>query len=283
MKTCDEMARDVLARIHAYEAQEPQRRKKRRMKTAVALSLVGVLLCAAAAVYTTPAFAVPKLFSRNTGAAFADLAPFDVSWAVSGNGQVNTATFTGTVERIRRYYVFTKDAQGGLTEPDEQTLLDVTVTGSWSDRLAPGDRVTVWYPLALPAENAWTEDAPEWTFQKGKEYLFACCRVIGDEAYAAYKDSQVPGGLWRNAPLLDKADVELGALFYFAFPVENDAVFIYRGYFENDPDALAQALPPERIETDSFHLLQLQNRVVLAYDRAAFRSLFARLLKEYGE
>ena len=282
MKTCEEMTRDVLARVHAYEAQAPVRRKKRLLMAAVALSLACVLLCATGILYTRPGFAVPQLGSPHTGNAQGMLVPFDVSWAVSGNGKVNTATFTGTVRRIRRYYVFTKGADGRLREPDEQTLIDVTVTGSCADRFVPGDTVTVWYPLALPGKDGWTEDSPEWIFEEGGEYLFACCMVIGDESYAAYKDSIIPGGLWRNAPLLDKADVELGALFYFAFPVENDTVFIYSGYFENDPDALAQAIPPEQIETDSFHPLSLQNRVVLAYDRATFTRLFADLLAEYG-
>lgn len=278
MKTCDEMTRDVLARVHAYEAQEPLRRKKRLLKTAIAVSLVCALLCTVGISRRLPGFAIPKLLSRSHGSVQALLRPFDVAWAISGNGQVHTATFTGTVTRIRRYDVFMKNADGRLEEPDEQTLLDVAVTESWSDRFAPGDSVTVWYPLALPGEGGWTEDAPDWGFREGNEYLFACCRVIGDEAYAAYQDSQVPGGLWRNAPLMDRADVELGALFYFAFPVEDDTVYIYRGYFENDPAALAQAIPPEQAVTAASSI----RRAVLAYDRAAFHRLFTELLDAFG-
>ena len=282
MKTCDEMTRDVLARVHAYEAQEPQRRKKRLLKRLIALATAGVLLCAVGIWYVLPGVAVPQLGSPRTGNTQGMLVPFELSWAISRNGQVRTATFTGTVDRIRPYLVFPKGADGTLTGPYEQTLIDVTVTGSCTDRFAPGDTVTVWYPLALPGKDGWTEDAPEWVFQKEKEYLFACCMVIGDESYAAYKDSLITGGLWRNAPLMERADVELGALFYFAFPVENDTVFIYRGYFENDPNALAQALPPEQIETDSFHSLQLQNRVILAYDRATFTRLMTELNEAYS-
>ena len=281
MKTCDEMTRDVLARVRTYEAQAPVRRKRRLLKAAISLSLAVVLLCAAGVFRWLPGFAVPKLIPAGSGSAHALLRPFDVSWAVSGNGQVHTATFTGTVTRIRRYVVFMKDADGRLDEPDEQTLIDVTVTGSCSDLYAPGDRVTVWYPMALPKEDeAWLEDAPDWVFQKDGEYLFACCRVIGDEAYAAYKDSQIPDGLWRNAPLMNKADVEMGALFYFGFPVENDTVFIYRGYFENDPAALALALPPEVIETAVYHP---QNRVMLAYDRAVFTELMQDLIGSFNK
>lgn len=305
MKTCEEMTRNVLERVHAYEAQEPLRRKKRVLKRLIALAAVAVVLCACGIWYAMPVKMVPQLPSlRQWSAAHGDtilsriisvlpssrpaetfgmLAPFDLEAAVSGHGgRLHTATLTGTVDRIRCFQVYMKNGLGEETGPFDETLIDVTVTECFDGGYAAGESVTLLYPYRISDAGGWVEDSPDWTLQAGREYLFAC-GWKPDDAYFAYGDEVNPGNRDRQDPLREKADVILGTAFYYLFPVENDTVFIFRGYFENDPDALAQALPPEQIETVSFHPLDLRSRIVLAYDRATFRQLFNDLLATYRQ
>ena len=302
MKTCDEMTRDVMERVHDYEAQEPQRRKKRLRKRLLALAAVAVVFCACGIWYAMPVNVIPRLPSPGQwGAAHGDtvfsrivsvlpssrpaetsemLAPFDLEAAVTGQGgRLHTATLTGTVDRIRCYQVYMKNAWGEETGPFDRTLIDVTVTECFDGGYAPGDTLTVLYPYRI-SDGAY--DDPEWTLREGGEYLFACGWKL-DDAYFAYGDEVTPGNWDRQDPLREQADVILGTAFYYLFPVENDTVFIYRGYFENDPAAMAQALPPEEIETVSFHPLDLRNRVVLAYDRAVFTELMQDLIGSFHQ
>ena len=305
MKTCEEMTRDVLARVHAYEAREPLRRKKRIRRRLTALVMAAVVFGGCGVWYAMPVKVIPRFPSlRQWSAAHGDtvlsrivsalpssrqtktfgmLAPFDLEAAVTGHGgRLHTATLTGTVDRIRCYQVYMKNELGEETGPFDEALIDVTVTECFDGGYAPGDTLTVLYPYRLPDAGGWVEDAPDWTLQVGAEYLFACGWKL-DDAYFDYCERQNPGGGARNDPLLQKADVILGAAFYYLFPVENDAVFIYRGYFENDPDVLAEAMPPEDVVPRCSQPPQRQSRAVLAYDRETFRRLFTELLKEFGE
>lgn len=278
MKTCDEMTRDVLARVRAYEAQEPLRRKKRLLKRLIVLMMAGVLLCACGIWYAMPVKMIPKVFPSSSPVFHAQRSVFDLSDILSGcNGQINTIVFVGIIKTIRTYDISWKNDLSEEEGPFEESLLTVEITRTYGTHLPKDKTITILYPYPLA-----TEEADAATLMEGQEYVFTNCWNI-DEAYAAYCNKLDPSGSWGKDPMLSKADVVSGAVWCSIYPIENETVLIYRDYFADMPDVIAQAQPAREIQSTAMPRLSEAHKdaiIALRYD--VFENAFIQLLEKYS-
>ncbi len=278
MKTCDEMTRDVLARVRAYEAQAPARRKKRLLKRLIALASVAVVLCACGVWYAMPVKMIPKVFPSSSPVFHAQRSIFDLNDILSGrSGEINTSVFAGMIKTIRTYDVSWKNDLSEEEGPFEESLLTVEITRTYGTHLPKDDTVTVLYAYPLAAQEA---DAA--ALMEGQEYVFTNCWNI-DEAYAAYCSKQDPSGSWKKDPMLSKADVVSGAVWCSIYPIENETVLIYHDYFAEMPDVIAQAQPARDIKSTAMpRLNETHEDVIIALRYDVFENAFIRLLERYG-
>ena len=139
-------------------------------------------------------------------------------------GQYNNCRFRGVIERIDRYQVSWKTADGEESGPYPRAILKVRVTQNY--RNLPGrEYVNVLYVYDPDAESPVT-------VRTGQEYLFMDCRLI-DEDYMEKAAAVLPDFVYHD-DTLRMADVVAGPAKYTFLPVDGENCTVYREYFSEE-------------------------------------------------
>ena len=84
--------------------------------------------------------------------------------------------------------------------------------------------------------------------------------------------------------MLSKADAVSGGIWCSIYPIENETVLVYREYFADMPDVLAQAQPINEIKSTSMpHVSEAHNDAIVALRYSVFEKAFIQLLERYSQ
>ncbi len=251
------------------------------MKKILLFCSVLILLFSSLGVWymTAPQKMLPKVSHFSNTVSHGQRTPFDLQNILTGhNGEINTIVLAGKIKRIHTYDVSWKNELSEEEGPFEESLLTVEITKVFGNHQYKSGTINILYPYPLAIEEA---DAA--TLNEGQEYVFTNCWSI-DDAYSAYCDKQDPAGNWEKDPMLSKADAVSGAVWCSIYPIENETVFIYRDYFADMPDVLAQAQPASEIKSRSMpNLSEAHNDTIIALQYDVFENAFIQLLERYNQ
>lgn len=167
--------------------------------------------------------------TENGAVATSSEKPFNLNYIILGYstlmGEFNNCRFRGVIERIDRYQVSWKTADGEESGPYPRAILKVRVTQNY--RNLPGrEYVNILYVYDPDEQNAPV------TVRTGQEYLFVDCRLI-DEDYMEKAAAVLPDFV-KNDDTLLMADVIAGPAKYTFIPVDGENCTVYREYFSEE-------------------------------------------------
>lgn len=166
--------------------------------------------------------------TENGAVAISSEKPFNLNHIILGYstlmGQFNNCRFRGVIERIDRYQVSWKTADGEESGPYPRAILKVRVTQNY--RNLPGrEYVNILYVYDPDAESPVA-------IEPGREYMFLDCRLI-DKAYMEKAAAVLPDFVYNDDTLL-MADVVAGPAKYTFLPIDGENCTVYREYFSEE-------------------------------------------------
>ena len=205
-------------------------------------------------------------------------APFDLHNILTGRDhQVDFICFLGTIKDMKEYSVSWIDDNGERWDDYSESLLTVEIEKIYagSDPTDSGE-ITILYPYSL----SMTEDDSV-SLKTGTTYVFTDCWVINDRYYE-YGAVQHPSMIWKNDPMLKRADAITSAAWSMICPVEHGNVFVYHEYIAEDSSAYSKILPPGAVKTDLLTSPYALNGDYVAMKLEDFEEYYISLLDEAG-
>lgn len=158
-------------------------------------------------------------------------APFDLNAAMTGKNSegftFNTCSFRGKITDMREFELSWTDEKGEEWGPFSRSILEVEVIGR-----SPVQTETV---RVLYARSLSSLEKDSVKIEKGGEYVFVNCWLI-DARYNDYnkEHNEIQ---YKYDTSTQYADVIMGGAWCSLFPVENDVVYAYHGYFDGNAEA----------------------------------------------
>ena len=203
---------------------------------------------------------------------------FDLRAIITGNGpnnyHFNTYVFSGTVIGLKEFSVSWTDDNGEEWGPFQRSVIEVAVNREYYGKSpVEGNVIKILYPYSL---SSFLNDSVY--IKENGEYVFTNCWVL-DEVYTNYDVRYNPSAV--NADISSYADVIIGGAWNSLFPIKEDKVVLYHGYFEHDEGAKGRILPYDAVDaadvlTSSY---SLETGDFIAMKMEDFEEAFLRLFE----
>jgi len=203
---------------------------------------------------------------------------FDLRAIIKGEGSdnyiFNTYVFSGKVIYLKEYSVSWTDENGEKWGPFPRAVMEVAVNREYFGKSPVEGNVI---KILSTSSLSWVLNNSVQIKESG-EYVFVNCWVL-DEVYDNYDVIYNPAAV--NADLSSYADVIIGGAWNSMFPIKEDNVVLYHGYFEHDEEAKSKILPYDAINATDIltnpHSLETGDFVAMKMDD--FEEAFLRLFE----
>lgn len=184
----------------------------------------------------------------------------------------NTCAFRGIITDMKEYQVSWIDENGESWGPFSRSILEVEVIGK-----SPTDKNTV---RVLYSRSVSSLEKDSVAIEKGGECVFVNCWLI-DEKYNNYnrEHNEIQ---YKYDISSQYADVIMGGAWCSLFPVENDIVYAYHGYFDGNEEAMKIAAADAPAATKLTAADAVESGDFIALDNAKFDDMFSKIISDFS-
>lgn len=216
--------------------------------------------------------AIPE---NRTVEASSSRAPFDLNAIMTGKNSegfsFNTCSFRGKITDMREFELSWTDEKGEEWGPFSRSILEVEVIGKSPVQT---ETVRVLYPRSL---SSLEKDSV--AIEKGGEYVFVNCWLI-DARYNDYnkEHNEIQ---YKYDTSTQYADVIMGGAWCSLFPVENNVVYAYHGYFDGNAEAQKIAATNASTISKLTSADAVENGDYIALDNTKFDDMFSKFISDF--